>query len=276
MAGAFNAGFRVTRFLVLVVLPAARILRCVIVAGLFAGSGLAMTKGTGCSPSTGMAGAFDTAFRTTRFLTFVVLAAVPVLRRRRVTGLFLLLLLVGFALVGRVFRREVLGFLRIARRTVRMAGLAVFPVRGFFLFILAATPSAGLGFSLTPLRLRVRLGRCNGNFPLHQRKGSGPQTHAVVPGGRAHGGSCVKVIGKARPRKAARPHTSCRCLRPAEAQPPDSKTDNAQRALSPKRLFRPDQRRINALRTPCVHHPYKYLYTIRTTSVHDPHTIGTP
>jgi hypothetical protein len=131
----------------------------------------------------------------TRFLTLVVLVAALVLRRRRVAGLFALLLLARFALAGLAFRREVLGFLPVARRTVRAAGLAVLPERGFFLFILAATPSAGVGFSLTPLRLRGRPERRNGNLPLPERKCSRPQTHAVVPGGCVRGGSGFKVIG---------------------------------------------------------------------------------
>lgn len=82
-----------------------------------------------------MAGASDSVFRMTRLLTLFVLVARLVLRRATVVRLFVLLLLARFALAGLAIRREVLGFLPVARRTVRMARFAVFPKRGFFVFI---------------------------------------------------------------------------------------------------------------------------------------------
>ena len=79
----------------------------------------------------------------TRLLTPVDLVTARVLPLARDAGLFVPLLLARFVLAGLAFRRAVLGFLRIARRTVRVAGFAVFPERGFFRFIPGSDPFGG-------------------------------------------------------------------------------------------------------------------------------------
>ena len=76
----------------------------------------------------------------TRFLTLLVLVAALVLRPVSVAGRFARLRLARLTLAGGALRRVVLGCLRVARRTVRAAGLATFPERGFFVFIPGCDP----------------------------------------------------------------------------------------------------------------------------------------
>jgi hypothetical protein len=81
--------------------------------------------------------------RVTGFRSLFVRAGALVLRVRVLAGFFGRLLLTRFALAGLVLRRRVLGFLRAARRTVRLAGLAALAERGFFVFIPGNDPFRG-------------------------------------------------------------------------------------------------------------------------------------
>lgn len=79
----------------------------------------------------------------TRFLTLLILVGTLVFRPMRVAELFARLRLARLTLAGWAFRRTVLAFLRVVRRTVRAAGLATFPERAFFVFIPGCDPFGG-------------------------------------------------------------------------------------------------------------------------------------
>ena len=119
--------------------------------------------------STGMDSTFTLGFRITLPSVFVLTAAL-VLRRTSRFGFFVVLRLAPSALAGLAFRRGVFGLLRVTRRTVRAAGFAAFPSAVSLSSYLAATPSAGVGFSLMFATLRRQQGRRNVNLPLRLRE----------------------------------------------------------------------------------------------------------